>query len=288
MGTWSGRVPVLLALLVGLSVSPLRAAEAGNELVQPTLLADVQSIAPGSNFTLGLRMKIAPHWHTYWINPGESGEPTKIKLTGPKGLSFGEIRWPVPTKIVMDGAITYGYENEVLLTVPVTVAKDLPASGDATIDADVSWLSCKETCVEGSAKLSLKLLISGKAEPANQELFGRWSKLTPVPATDAAAAAWVSRIEQPAGAGGEAGKSLVVAWKKQPKKVEWFPAATAAVAIEDVQVKPEGNTTRITFSPKVFQADELPGGAVDGVLVLETEDGQRVGVRAPIQVALKK
>ena len=280
-----------LAMLIVVP-APAYAAAEPKDLVKASLVADVEAIAPGSEFHVAVLMKIAPHWHTYWINPGETGTPTSIKLSGPKGFTFGKIQWPTPTKIVMDGAITYGYEDEVLLSLPVTVAKDTAISGDVSIDAEVEWLSCKETCIEGSAKLSIKLPVASGAtavKPANAELFGKWNGRLTLPGDHPSVVKALAKVEQPADAGGEPGKLLKVTWKQKPSKIEWwFPVAVTGVAIEDVELKHDGNVTTVSFKSQVFDAAAAPGGRVDGILVWVDESGKRVAAAAPVVVSLKK
>jgi DsbC/DsbD-like thiol-disulfide interchange protein len=280
-----------LACLALVSASDLRAAEGGGrdegELVTATLLADRDAVAPGATFTLGVRLTMKPHWHTYWINPGESGDATKIKLTGPTGVEFGEIQWPVPSRIDAPGGVSFGYENEVLLMIPVKLAADFAAKGTPVIKADVSWLVCKEECVKGGAKLEIKLPASAsEGQPANQELFQTWRARLPVAADDPAVAGVLKKVEQPGAGGASAAKAptLEVTWKTAPKKVEWFPVATRAVAIDNVKVNHEANATRIEFEPTVYKADGVPGGRVDSVLVFEDAAGKRVGVRVPVTV----
>src|SRR5688572_9878405 len=147
----------VVVLVFVAAVSSATPAAADTDSVQATLLADADAAAPGREFTLGVRLKMKPRWHTYWVNPGEYGTPTRVKLTGPAGFEFGAVQWPLPTKIDAPGGVSYGYEDEVLLLVPVKVSKDVPAGGSATLDADVSWLSCKEECVPGKAKLTVTL-----------------------------------------------------------------------------------------------------------------------------------
>ena len=36
---------------------------------------------PGSTIYVALRQKIQPGWHTYWRNPGDAGDATKIVWT---------------------------------------------------------------------------------------------------------------------------------------------------------------------------------------------------------------
>src|SRR6185437_16875314 len=138
------RLLLSAAVLLFFTSASLTASEKGNEVIHATLVADVNAAAPGQSFTLGVLMKVQPHWHTYWVNPGETGNASEIHLRGPAGFEFGAIQWPLPTKIDADGSLVYGYENEVLLMVPVTVSKAvLKDGGSATIDADVKWLCCK-------------------------------------------------------------------------------------------------------------------------------------------------
>ena len=59
----------------------------GRELVQPQLLADTDAIVPGKPFTVGLLLKMAPHWHTYWKFSGDAGLPSEIKWTLPTGTT---------------------------------------------------------------------------------------------------------------------------------------------------------------------------------------------------------
>src|SRR5262245_29905000 len=51
----------------------------GKELVRPELLADTNAIVPGKPFTVGLLLRMAPGWHTYWKFSGDAGLPTELK-----------------------------------------------------------------------------------------------------------------------------------------------------------------------------------------------------------------
>jgi DsbC/DsbD-like thiol-disulfide interchange protein len=254
------------------------------DLVKASLVADVDAAAPGRPFMLGVRLKMKPHWHTYWVNPGETGEATKVTLTGPRGFEFGEVQWPLPSKIAAPGGFSYGYEGEVLLLIPVTVSADVATTGEAALAADVRWLSCKETCVEGGAKLTLSLPLAASPRPANRELFDTWLRRLPTSKDAAATSEKLSAVAQPKTENGQPAPALLVRWKEAPKKVEWFPVSTRAVAVEKVVVRHDGAVTRIEFKPTVYKPDQVPGGRVDSVLVYEGPDGLRRGVSVPIMV----
>src|SRR4051812_41622961 len=114
-----------VAVLLLAIASTCAAAPANADLVKATVLADVEAVAPGGTFTLGVRLKVTPGWHVYWVNPGETGDATRVVVTGPTGFEFGPVQYPIPTKIEVDGGVAYGYENEVLLLIPVKVGGDV-------------------------------------------------------------------------------------------------------------------------------------------------------------------
>jgi thiol:disulfide interchange protein DsbD len=167
----------------------------GKQLVKAELLADTNAIVPGKPFNVGLLLRMAPNWHTYWKFSGDAGLPTELKWKLPPGWKVGEIQWPIPLKTIDPGDIqTYGYENEVLLIQQITPPPKVD-SAPVKISADASWLVCEKICIPGSATLNLELPISTTSQPANGGLFDRYRRLLPQnwPGAKVAAADW-SRI----------------------------------------------------------------------------------------------
>jgi DsbC/DsbD-like thiol-disulfide interchange protein len=272
------RLPFVVSL-AALALAPAASAQLLNtRIVKATLLSDAEAVVPGGAFTLGVRLKIKSHWHVYWVNPGDSGDPTRVKLIGPAGFEFGPVQYPLPQKFKLQGGVTYGYEDEVLLLVPVTVGKDVTTGTEAKIRAEVSWLSCKEECIQGNASPTVTVSVGPATKPENKELFAAWRARLPVEANPAVAA-----VEQPAAA-----PSLSIKWNEPPAKVDWYPVSTPAVAIENVAVKHTGRQTQVTFKPTIYKADQLADGRVDGVLVFEDAKGQRYGMSLPVTVAKPK
>src|ERR1041385_3951988 len=94
---------------------------------------------PGDTVLIGVELTMDPGWHTYWQNPGEFGDATKINWALPPGITAGEIEWPLPEKLV-DSEInitTYVFPNRALLLVPLKVAADAPP-GSRDLSARVS------------------------------------------------------------------------------------------------------------------------------------------------------
>ena len=151
----------------------------GKELVKAELLADTNAVVPGKPFTVGLLLRMAPGWHTYWKFSGDAGLPTELKWKLPAGWKVGEIQWPIPLKTIDPGDIqTYGYENEVLLMQEITPPAKIDNSSVA-LAADANWLVCERICIPGSATLQLELPTSTASEPKNSDLFARFRRLLP-------------------------------------------------------------------------------------------------------------
>jgi len=116
---------------------------------------------PGTTVWVAIRQAIAPGWHTYWRNPGDTGLATSINWVLPKGVTAGNPLWPAPQRFTTGSIVNYGYEKEATLLVPLTVARDAEI-GPA--QANVFLLECAQMCIPEQATLDLDLR---KASPAN-------------------------------------------------------------------------------------------------------------------------
>lgn len=135
----------LLVLPLLLGADP--PAEASAPRVEFSLLA-----APDDGGALlGLRYRIAPGWHIYWENPGDSGMATSATVEAPTGWTAGPLQFPGPVAFGGDDLVSYGYADEVVLLVP------LVGSGGGTVTVESRWLVCKDICEPESATATLDL-----------------------------------------------------------------------------------------------------------------------------------
>lgn len=146
--------------------APVRTAHVTAELV-----SSASALVPGTTTTLALVLDIAPGWHTYWRNPGESGLPTTLDWRLPAGWTAGAIEWPAPQRLPAGPLVNYGYVGEVLHLVPLTVPAAAQAGAQAVLAARADWLVCKETCIPEGADLTLALPVAREAGPDP-----RWAK----------------------------------------------------------------------------------------------------------------
>jgi thiol:disulfide interchange protein DsbD len=167
MRFWAG---VILALAMAL---PAAAQVPGaTHHVAAELVADHQGIAPGETIQVALRQQIETHWHTYWRNSGDSGEPTRIKWTLPAGWQAGAFTWAAPRKIAVGPLMNYGYEGEVLLPMTLAAPANAKVGDKVTLKADVSLLVCAEVCVPEDHALSLTLPVTAAPAPADPKWAG--------------------------------------------------------------------------------------------------------------------
>ena len=164
----------------------------GRELVQASLLADVTAVVPGKPFTVGVLLRMVPHWHTYWKFPGDAGIPSEMKWKLPAGWKVGDIQWPIPLRLTEPGDIQiYGYHDEVLLMQEITPPTAIPES-TIQLAGEASWLVCEKICIPGSANLQLDLPVAAQNAGANEEIFSRFRRSLPQSWPDAkvAGASW--------------------------------------------------------------------------------------------------
>ncbi|MCQ8278396.1 thioredoxin family protein [Acetobacteraceae bacterium KSS8] len=178
-------------LLAGLSLLLLCGAAAHAAESQPattphgvaTLVTDRDGWSAGQKLGIGLRVKLQPGWHTYWINPGDAGEAPSVTVTASGGATgkTDAITWPTPEALPEGPLMSYGYTGDVLLPMTLTPV-EARAGEPMTLKASAEWLSCSSVCVPDHADFTLTLpAASGDAAPsAEAPLFARARADTPV------------------------------------------------------------------------------------------------------------
>ena len=133
--------------------------------VRARLLARRPAVAPGASLDLALVLDIRPHWHTYWRNPGDSGEPPRIHWQLPDGVEAGAIRWPLPEPIAVGPLVNYGYSGRVVHLVQLAIPEDWPVGKPIPVVADASWLVCEEECIPEDGHFTLTLATEARRAP---------------------------------------------------------------------------------------------------------------------------
>ncbi len=235
--------------------------------VDARLISDMASVKKGESFFLGVHLKMEDHWHTYWENPGFAGFPTTWKLESVPGLEVQDLRFPAPKEFDEDGFVTYGYDEEALLTARAVYTGD---AKEITIKGVVNWLECKEICVPGSQEVTLKLTV-GESVSANEDLFKKYLDQTPVPFDDKAPFTFKSTFTPtPEAWNGD----LVLKPKNADiESVVFFPLKNEEADFKEVKQNRNGADFQLALLWEGY-GDPIPGDlVVEGVLILKGSFG---------------
>jgi DsbC/DsbD-like thiol-disulfide interchange protein len=275
--------PILRAVFFSmLFASAALAQQPAQELVTAKVIADTSGIKAGMPFTIAVLLKVEPHWHVYWHNPGDSGRATTVNFTVPKGFEVGPLQYPVPIKFKQPGdVIGYGYEGDVLLTARVTPPAKLQDSSRVTIAADVRWLCCRDVCVPGRAKLALALPVQNEPTAANKSVFDDWARRFPLDndrnvkyanwEVDAAAGTFTHAVE----------------WTKAPGKVEIYPGRHDAIEVQQTDVQTDDGVTRATLKLRVRPGMKLDVTSLPALIVYWPETGEKGAAKPAVGINVK-
>ena len=232
----------------------LAALTANAAHTQVRLILSADTARPGDTIWAGVDMKMEPGWHTYWKNPGEAGMATKIEWQLPPGLAAGEIQWPLPEKLPPAEVTTYGYDNQVMLIVPLKLGADLKP-GPLVLKAHASWLECKESCIPGSGDVAATLNIASETkESVNAALIQSWQNKLPFPPKSLSAHAWWELPTQ------ENLRPLILQWvrKGSTNGADFYPEASddfeVQGSVDYLPTRYEGEF-RVRKQVKIFQGD---------------------------------
>lgn len=178
-------IGLLLCCLAPSASAVAETAEVPETPVHAELLAAVDHALVGGGVSIGLRLQHAPHWHSYWRNPGDSGMVTNIVWKLPAGVRISEFAWPAPKRFVFEGLDNFGYGDDLLLPMRLSVDASV-TSPDITIEGTAKWLACESICIPGKADVRLRLPLTKtvtalKPNVALKPLFDQARMAQPLP-----------------------------------------------------------------------------------------------------------
>lgn len=154
----------LAAMLLSQSSFAAQSEAVDTGKVVAQLVSTHDQVMPGDMFHVALKTTLDEHWHTYWRNPGDSGEPVQIQWTLPDGVTAGDIIWPLPAPIATGPIINYGFEGIPYFPVPFTLSGDAVEGESLEIAANVYYLVCYDVCIPEQAELSLVITVGETLE----------------------------------------------------------------------------------------------------------------------------
>ena len=236
------------------------------------LVSVAPTIAPGGTLQVGLVLTLEEHWHVYWINAGDAGEPPKITWTLPNGISAGPMQFPIPSRLPNGPLMDYGYEDSVAFPVALSAAKKAK-SGPIHVDAQIRWLVCREVCIPGKAHLGLNLSVAPGSSMAQAAPVGALGEaLTLIPSSLPADAKVTVT-------GGKIDFVITLSTGKREADAEFYPFDEDQIenaADQSVESLADGVRIRIKRSPELTKLpQELHG-------LIKLSDSVAYDVTAPV------
>ena len=137
--------------------------------VTASIVSSLDRVAPGGTVWVALRTELDEGWHTYWRNPGDSGEPVQLTWILPQDVEAGPIVWPLPYPIPTGPIVNYGFEGAPLFPVELTVPETVQTGETLSLTLDFYYLVCADICIPEEGQLRLELDIG---EPVGDDLWG--------------------------------------------------------------------------------------------------------------------
>ena len=244
--------------------------------VTASLVSSHNAVPPGGKFHVALRTALDDHWHTYWKNPGDSGEPVHIDWTVPEGMTQGDIAWPLPQTLATGPIINYGFEGTPLFPVEFIVPDTAEPGSVIIVDADFYYLVCKDVCIPEQGKASLPIKI------ADYEVD----------------AVWQSEINTALGATPKTGDitgairksdgNVIIGLENLPASADlnsayFFPHYQGVLSHSEPQIVKQGSRGLEIVSQADYLWDDVLPETLSGVLAFE-QNGKRIGQEVSLAV----
>lgn len=168
-----------ILFLLGLVAIISHPAWADDKKVSLDIFAGQDAAIPGQSFDLAIRQNIAEGWHTYWLNPGDSGETMEIVWDAPLGVKVMEYQYPAPDVTQYgDDFTSYTMKNQPIITVRVSVPEGYNKP-ELTLKGAAYWLVCEEICIPERQDIAVTLRVAENAESINQPIFDQAERQRP-------------------------------------------------------------------------------------------------------------
>ncbi len=149
------KIRAVLCLFLLATIAPTFAQHAKRTPVKPvTVSVRTTKVTHGKPVTVAIRLAIRTGWHIFWKSAGDGGAPTTVRLTAPSGWKVGDLRFPVPEKVVDSSRVEFRYTREA------TVLCELIPSDSAklplTLTVAAEWLACGKDTLPGKVTINTR------------------------------------------------------------------------------------------------------------------------------------
>ena len=268
--------------------------------VTARLITDVQAVRPGGTARVGVLLEHHDDWHTYWHSNPDVGQPTEISWSAPEPTRFGPLVHPVPTRFDDEGIVSFGYHENVLLFVDVTIPETARAGDVIPVSAEASWLACKVSCIPARAILRTRLEVRNRGKHLKQgpraPLFDHFASQHPTPLAELPLEI-AHELKPPRPAPGDSFEAIFTVRSTGPTlslpPMEHSPWPAFTPVLDSLQwmlLETEiaaGEAVRVTVQGEVFELDEaLQPSQIGGLFQLLLDERPvwtEISVTLPLQ-----
>ena len=216
----------------------------GETIVTARLVADTVRVQPGGSFTAAVHLTIAPGWHVYWENPGDTALPIGVEWQLPDGAKASPLRWPAPERYQEGGGVTvFGYEREAALLSTVSAGRSFGDSFE--LRAKAEWLVCEKICIPGEATLGLTLPRGGPSPSPDAAMIRRFAAKIPTPGEREG----VRIVDARAKKEGDLWRFTIEVDPAGRRVARFFPRTIEGFLIDHGGIAVKGTTIRFTALP---------------------------------------
>jgi DsbC/DsbD-like thiol-disulfide interchange protein len=240
------------------------------------LVSELRNVRAWQPFKVGIRLIPTAGWHTYWMNPGDSGSPTSVQWRLPKGWTASQLQWPAPSRILTGGIVSYGYNAPTILLATLTPSAAVP-SGPIQLAGRVDWLTCtSQVCKPAKGEFHLKLATTAGVPEQDPVWHVRLAEEEALVPTQLAGATAEARREGDHVVLSLSGPSAVLEKQGQPY---FFPDATGMISHSKPQSFWPGDNALTGHLP-ISEYSVKPPARLVGVLKAPPRDSFAGGVTA--------
>ena len=131
------------------------------------IIPEKVSIFNENEIYLIVKFDLEKNWHTYWKNPGDSGEPASFEWDLPEGFEISEAMWPTPELIPYPPLTTFGYTDQLELLFKLSLPEGVKEN--SVIEVSSKWLVCADVCIPQEGSVSFDLFKTNQTYPSQIE-----------------------------------------------------------------------------------------------------------------------
>ncbi|MGE0527606.1 MAG: protein-disulfide reductase DsbD family protein [Bdellovibrionales bacterium] len=257
---------LLVVLVLGISfplfaqdvpASKDKAFSSWKKYSQAELVSETTSLTPGAAGTIGLKIHLADRWHTYWLNPGDSGTAVRLQFKNERGVRVKQVMFPFPERYETGPLISFGYSKQVLFPIEVELDSSFRPGDKARIQVNAEWLICADVCIPAVDTYSLEVPVAQLKDVKPGPDFELFQK------TRARVPRAVSSYPRYEGEEGESVVLRVADWKSDREFIDFFPFRGSGVTNDKPSFEVQGGELVLNLEKSnVLQQDSSRVGVL--------------------------